>query len=246
MEKEKFGELRSALGKDGIKDFGNNILKSVEELGLGILSKNDFEAFLFHQLTLSIDKNKIKTNFDWQRILKVTPTKLRNLQNVRSARFLDLSLSNSDNWNLLLKELKNSKVEVSELKKGTIRFYINDVHVFKFIENFVFTSQGSSVDYSFNRNQVVIKFSVFLNLLDGIEQNYAKIKKVSLDKNNLLSVLSKNEDVKKLNDQLNSIDELWGNFKEKIKEKTFEQIADETIRKIITVGVQHLRSKLEI
>ena len=63
MEKEKFGELRSALGKDGIKEFGNNILKSVEELGLGILSKNDFEAFLFHQLTLSIDKNKIKTNF---------------------------------------------------------------------------------------------------------------------------------------------------------------------------------------
>lgn len=41
-------KLSQILQKEGGKKFGEALIKSFEELGLGVLSKADFEAFMFH------------------------------------------------------------------------------------------------------------------------------------------------------------------------------------------------------
>ncbi|MFN6379249.1 MAG: hypothetical protein ACK4WD_08230 [Flavobacteriales bacterium] len=238
------GDILSSLEENGAERFGVSIISSFENLGIGILSKTDFEAYLFHQLTLVVDKSKVKTNYDWQRLLKITSTKLKALQNTRSARFLNLNIDNKENWILLFRELENSKIEIEDLKKGTIRFYISDLHIYNFIEQFVVVYQKSSVDYTLNKNQVVIKFNVFLELLAAIEKRAIELKIITDNKNSLIKTLAKDKSASTLNKNINSISDLWNGFKEKLKDKSFDKIAEETVGEILTAGISYIKNKI--
>jgi hypothetical protein len=238
------GDILSSLEENGAERFGVGIINSFEKLGIGILSKTDFEAYLFHQLTLVVDKTKVQSNYDWQRLLKITSTKLKSLQNTRSARFLNLNIDNKENWKLLFRELENSKIEIEDLKKGTIRFYISDLHIYNFIEQFVVVFQKSSVDYTLNKNQVVIKFNVFLELLREIEQRAIDLKIITDKKNSLIKTLAKDKSASSLNKNINSISDLWEGFKDKLKDKSFDKIAEETVNQILTAGISYIKNKI--
>ena len=219
-------KLTDVLNENGIKNFGEAILESFEGLGLGILSKSDFEAFMFHQLTLNVDTNKVKTNFDWMKFLKVTPSKLRSLQMTRSAKFLDLDLNNRDNWKLIFNSLENKKLETEDKENGKVRIYIDDLHVHRLIEKFVIEG-GSSVDYTLNRNQLVLKYSEFLNLLDNIIQKAGQ--KPLID--------AINEDRSQLNIQkeFDSLDSIFKDLKEAMKNKAYDKIAEFALTNIIKI-----------
>jgi len=215
----------------GILDFGKAIIENFENLGLGILSKSDFEAFMFHQLTLHVDTKESLDNYDWMRLLKVTPSKLRSLQMTRSAKFLDLNLDNPDNWKLIFNALDGKKLETENKENGKVRIYIDDLHVHRLIERFIVYG-GSSIDYTLNKNQLVLKYTEFLNLMDNILQ---KAKKTPL-----IDAINKDKSDLKVTNAFNSLENVLSDIKEAIKENAYDKVADFALTTIIKITKKKL------
>lgn len=175
-QKNKNSVLTESIKSGGIERFGKQLLKSFEELGLGVLSKSDFETFMYHILTEEIDKEKIRNNYDWMRVLKVTPAKLRALQLNQSAKYQSLNLDLDESWEILYDHFKN-KLFNSNLNEGNMRveyaggskikFLVDNLHVYRLIERYCYDN-GSSLDYKRNMDQVVMEFDLFLNLFTKI------------------------------------------------------------------------------
>jgi hypothetical protein len=220
-------KISDVLNKDSSKKFGDALINSFEELGLGVLSKSDFEAFMFHHILLNLNKDKIKNSYDLMRLLKITPAKLRNLEMTRSAKFLNLDLSNKDNWKMIFDAVDGKKLETENKENGKVRIYIDDLHVHRLIERFV-VENGSSIDYTLNKNQLVIKYSEFLNLLDSILKKAGEkplIEAINKDKSQL--------DVQKEFEKLESI---FKEIKDAFKDKTYDVIAEKALETIIKIA----------
>ena len=224
-------KLSEALKTGGSFEFGNAIISSIEELGLGVLSKADFEAFMFHQLTLNIDTKKVKDNYDWMRLLRVTPSKLRSLQMIRSTKFLNLDLDNEDNWKLIFNALEGKKIETEDKENGKVKIYIDDLHVHRLIERFV-VEGGSSIDYTLNKNQLVLKYNEFLYLMDTILEKAGK--------KPLLSALNEDRSKFKVEKEFDKLDSVFKEIKEAFKDKAYSKIAEEAISIIIKITKKKL------
>ena len=220
-------KLSQILQKEGYKIFGEALIKSFEELGLGVLSKSDFEAFMFHHLMMNIDKSKVKNSYDLMRVLKLTPAKLRSLEMTRSAKFLNLDLSNEDNWKLIFEALDGKKLETEDKENGKVRIYIDELHVHRLIERFVVES-GSSIDYTLNKNQLVIKYSEFLNLLDSILKQAKK--------QPLIEAINKDKSELKVKKEFEKLDSIFKDLKESFKDKPYDKIAETALTAIIKIA----------
>jgi len=220
-------KLSQILQKEGGKNFGEALIKSFEELGLGVLSKSDFEAFMFHHLMMNIDKSKVKNSYDLMRVLKITPAKLRSLEMTRSAKFLNLDLSNEDNWKLIFEALDGKKLETEDKENGKVRIYIDELHVHRLIERFVVES-GSSIDYTLNKNQLVIKYTEFLNLLDSILKQ--------ANKQPLIEAINKDKSELKVKKEFEKLDSIFKDLKESFKDKTYDKIAETALSAIIKIA----------
>ena len=220
-------KLSQILQKEGYKIFGEALIKSFEELGLGVLSKSDFEAFMFHHLMMNIDTSKVKNSYDLMRVLKLTPAKLRSLEMIRSAKFLNLDLSNKDNWKLIFEALDGKKLETEDKENGKVRIYIDELHVHRLIERFVVES-GSSIDYTLNKNQLVIKYSEFLNLLDSILKQAKK--------QPLIEAINKDKSELKVKKEFEKLDSIFKDLKESFKDKTYDKIAETALTAIIKIA----------
>ena len=220
-------KLSQILQKEGCKNFGEALIKSFEELGLGVLSKSDFEAFMFHHLMMNIDKSKVKNSYDLMRVLKLTPAKLRSLEMIRSAKFLNLDLSNKDNWKLIFEALDGKKLETEDKENGKVRIYIDELHVHRLIERFAVES-GSSIDYTLNKNQLVIKYSEFLNLLDSILKQAKK--------QPLIEAINKDKSELKVKKEFEKLDSIFKDLKESFKDKTYDKIAETALTAIIKIA----------
>ncbi len=220
-------KLSQILQKEGGKNFGEALIKSFEELGLGVLSKSDFEAFMFHHLMMNIDKSKVKNSYDLMRVLKITPAKLRSLEMTRSAKFLNLDLSNEDNWKLIFEALDGKKLETEDKENGKVRIYIDELHVHRLIERFVVES-GSSIDYTLNKNQLVIKYTEFLNLLDSILKQ--------ANKQPLIEAINKDKSELKVKKEFEKLDSIFKDLKESFKDKTYDKIAETALSTIIKIA----------
>lgn len=221
------GNLAEKLSKDGARKFGESLIKNIEEIGLSSLSKADFEALMLHHIFMNLDKAKFINNYDLMFSLKITPTKLRNLEMIRSAKFLDLDLSKKDNWVLIFNAIENKKIETEDKENGKVRIYIDDLHVHRLIERFII-EKGSSIDYSFNKNQLIIKYNEFLNLLDTILLVAGKkplIEAINKDKSNL-----------KVKREFESLDTLIKDIKENFKDKAFDKLAESALYEIIKIA----------
>lgn len=220
-------KISDVLNKEGSKKFGEALINSFEELGLGVLSKSDFEAFMFHHILLNLNKNKIKNSYDLMRLLKITPAKLRNLEMTRSAKFLNLDLSNPDNWKSIFNAIDGKKLETENKENGKVRIYIDDLHVHRLIERFV-VENGSSIDYTLNKNQLVIKYSEFLNLLDSILKE-AKSKP-------LLEAINKDKSYLKVSKEFEKLESVFKELKEAFKDKSYDILAENALETIIKIA----------
>lgn len=216
--------------------FGEAILKSIQSLGIGVLSKTDFEAFMFHQLTLLCD-DSIKDNYDWMRILKATPAKIRSLQMIQSAKYKDLDTSKKDNWTYFIKSITKKNIEIEDIKKGTIRFYIDDVHAQRLIERFI-VEKGSSVDYSLNKNQMILKFDMFSNLTLHI----AKLN--NLNEEDFIIKIRADKSIEKLNLEFNSLTSFFTNLKEKAKKDASYDVIKEFFSGGLNLFFNYLSNKV--
>lgn len=173
--------LSSILGEKGMKNFGEAIISNIETLGLGVLSKSDFEAYMFHCILENIPEESLKQlqsdkkelSYELRRLLKVTPTKLKSLGMIRSSKYLTLDLNDEKNWTKICNAISGKTFEIEDKANGKIRIYIDDVHVIQLIEKYIIEN-GSSIDYKRNANQVVLNYSGFFHLVEGILNNSGK------------------------------------------------------------------------
>ncbi len=226
-------KLSSILQKNGSKCFGDSLIESIEKYGLGAFSKSDFEAYIFHHLLINIDKSKYKNSYDLMRMLKITPSKLRNLEMIRSAKFLNLDLSDYDNLKLIFNALDGKKIETEDKENGKVRIHIDDLHVHRLIERIVVES-GSSIDYSLNKNQLILKYTEFLNIVDFI------LLKSNVEP--LIVAINNDRSKLKVEKEFESLDSVIRDIKETFKDKSFEKIAETTLQTIIKIA----RAKLKI
>jgi len=169
------GKLRDVIGREGVEAFGNALLESFEELGLGVLSKSDFETFMYHVLKKNVKPNQVKDNYDWMRLLKVTPSKLSSLQMNESAKYGSLDLEDINNWKeiydyfkeYIFSEGKMNRLRIEHAGNQRIKFFVGKIEIFRLIERFAFDN-GSSLDYKRNAGQVVMELDLFLALLDKV------------------------------------------------------------------------------
>lgn len=161
------------------------------------------------------------------RVLKITPTKLRSLEMTRSAKFLNLDLSNEDNWKLIFEALEGKKLETEDKENGKVRIYIDELHVHRLIERFV-VEIGSSIDYTLNKNQLVIKYTEFLNLLDSILKQAKK--------KPLIEAINKDKSELKVKKEFEKLDSIFKDLKESFKDKTYDKIAETALSAIIKIA----------
>jgi len=218
--------LSKALKKNGNKEIGQAIVSNFEKMGFGVYSKADFEAYIFHQLSVNIDPNMVKDNYDWMRLLKITPTKLRSLQMIRSAKFLDLDLNNEYNWKLICNALDSRKLETEDKENGKVKIYIDDLHVHRLIERFI-VEGGSSVDYTLNRNQLVLKYTEFLNLLDNILR--------AAKKEPLINGINEDSSKLKIDKEFDKLESVFKELMDNVKDQSYKKIAEESIRTIVKI-----------
>ncbi len=226
-------KLKDSLLANGSNSFGLAVIQSIEDLGLGVLSKSDFEAYMFHHIMLHIDPTKVKNNYDLMRLLKITPAKLRSLELIRSAKFLNLDLDNKDNWILIFNSLNGKKLETEDKENGKVRIYIDDLHVHRLIERFV-VEAGSSIDYTLNKNQLVIKYIEFLQLLDTILRKASNVP--------LLNAINEDRSVLKIEHDFNKLETVFSDLKDAFRTKSYDKIAEFALSGIIKI----VRKKLGI
>ncbi|MDL2228171.1 hypothetical protein LJC30_04720 [Odoribacter sp. OttesenSCG-928-L07] len=225
--------LSEILSKDGSKKFGAALIECFEKFGFGTMSKSDFEAYMFHHLLLNIDATKNVTNFDLMKLLKITPSKLRSLEMTRSAKFLDLDLSNQDNWKLIFNSLEGKKLETEDKENGKVRIYIDDIHVHRLIERFIIEG-GSSIDYTLNRNQLVIKYSEFLNLMDQIL--------LRANQKPLISIINQDKSKFEIEKDFKNINSVFSDIKKTFKDKSYDKIAES----VLTIIINLVRNQIGI
>lgn len=229
-------KLQELISDQNKVHFCNQLFEKIEQFGLGSFSKADMDALLYHLMDISKKDNIIKNGYDWKRYLKVTPSKLRNLQLISSVKYLNLD-DTYENWFILSKAISKKKIEVDDAKKGTVRFFVDSTHVYRFVEKFAFDN-GSSLDYQRNTGQVVIKYEMYLDLVKKLSE------KLGLDIKSIVSGIGKDKSYKEIDKVFSSPKQILDEFKEKFKDKAFDKVATTALELVTTHVIKFVKKKI--
>lgn len=208
------------LSSNSKKDFANEFLNKIDKIGFGSIQKSDLEAIIYASLKNAIHKNvdniqSSLSSFEWQELLKVTPSKLRSIQTIDAIKFNDIDSKPDREWVEFSEIFSKLKIEFEDTNKGTVRFYLDDVKWQRFIEKFI-VSEGSSLDYTLNKNQVVLKYEYLGKIISNIVEHNHKIndfKKELKKYDNELSEDANNLHLKNIiHDPLNFLTTIKENF----------------------------------
>lgn len=228
----------SEIIKDGNEvKFTKELLNKLEEFGFASFNKADFEAFLYFLIEKYKNEIYSKNNLEWIDILKITPSKLRSLQLNASIKFKNID--DESTWNDFYRDFLKSDIEIEDLKKGTVRFYLENVHLQRLIEKFVIDNR-SSLDYSLNRSQVILKYEIYLKLLITIKEKF-NIKDEEIGKE-----ITKDKSFKKIESEFKSAKTFVSDLKDKFKDKAIDEIAKEGIELLSSTVISFIKKKLGI
>lgn len=167
----KIKRLLDLLDESDKVNLINDLLDTFDKMGLGGLSKADFEAYLYYLLKKHKKKEFTLGKYDWVRLLKVTPSKLNSMQTLSSVKFENLDDKKSELIDQLVRELATNPIEVYDLEQQRLQVFISDMHIKLFIESYA-AENGYAIRYESNPNELVIQFNLFLHLLDEIEDHF--------------------------------------------------------------------------
>jgi hypothetical protein len=180
--------------------FFDEFIDEIEKYGFGSMLKTDQEALLYHLLAKHITPGIIKNRHSWVEILRIKPSKLNGVQETASVKF-NLIKDDSFNWLLVSRQLNNHAPEVQDLTSGKVIVYIDDAHIYRFLEWFL-NQQGSSPEYVLNKTQLVLKYELYLLILEKISE------KVGLEVKDLKKKLKEDKSAKKITKTYNSVADL--------------------------------------
>lgn len=193
----------------------DSLLDEIEKYGLGSMLKSDQDALFYHLLARFINPGVIKSRHDWIRLLRVKPGRLNGIQETASVKFDKLEDTPS-NWLKVNLQLERHYPEVKDKNSGTVVIYIDDAHVYRFLEWYL-NMNGSSPEYEINRTRLVIKYTMYLTFLEKITND------VGLDISKLEKQLKEDKSAGKIKKTYNSASDLLKDLKEKMKETTIRE-----------------------
>lgn len=181
------------LNKEDIDHFklmGTEIIKSIKTYGLGVLPKSDIEGLIFHCICTALEnefENDIqKLDYALMQMLRISPSKLRSLRVIRSAKFLgSLDYNEPNNQLRLIRALKHVSIGGDDIYTSKIRISISDPHTQQLIERMIEDNKGI-LDRTFNPKLLVVNAKEFLGIIvqiygagseDGYEETLKAIKK---------------------------------------------------------------------
>ena len=229
-------EISELLDDNDKIKFSNELLKNFTKYGLGVLSKADFEAFLYYLLKKHKKREVELGKFDWIRLLKLTPTKLNSMQLLSSVRFEELADKKNELIEDLVKELASNVIEIDDIEKQQLRLYISDMHLLLFIQSFA-SEHGYVIKQTRNPNELIIQFNLFLLLLDEIESFFkGKFRLRTALKKSLNAGNQTNE----LKETLKTRKKFTTFFKDKLINETEKQGYSEVVKLIGNTSLQLL------
>ena len=217
--------------------FFDEFIDEIEKYGFGSMLKTDQEALLYHLLAKHITPGIIKNRHSWVEILRIKPSKLNGVQETASVKF-NLIKDDSFNWLLVSRQLNNHAPEVQDLTSGKVIVYIDDAHIYRFLEWFL-NQQGSSPEYVLNKTQLVLKYELYLLILEKINE------KVGLDVKSLKKKLKDDKSAKKITKTYNSASDLIKEVKERVKETTIKEGTKELLEYASTAVITFAKKQIE-
>ena len=213
------------LNKEDINHFelmGNEIIKSIKTYGLGVLPKSDIEGLIFHCICNALedefDNDIQKLDYALMQMLRISPSKLRSLRVIRSAKYLgNLDYNAPSNQLRLVRALKHVSIGGDDIYTSKIRVSISDPHTQQLIERMIEDNKGI-IDRSFNPKLLVLSAKEFLGIIvqiygNGNEDGY----------NNTLKAIK--AEAKELHNDLTK-DNIIDEFKEAFKEQALGKMAE--------------------
>ncbi|GGG52221.1 hypothetical protein [Bizionia arctica] len=217
--------------------FFDEFIDMIENYGFGSMLKSDQDALLYHLLAKHITPGVIKNRHSWVEMLRVKPSRLNGVQELASVKF-NLVKDDSFNWLLVSRQLDGHPPEVQDLTSGKVIVYIDDAHIYRFLEWFL-NEQGSSPEYVLNKTQLVLKYDLYLLILEKIND------KVGLDVEKLKKKLKEDKSSKKITKTYNSAGDLLKDVKERMKETTIKEGTKELLAYASTAVITYAKKKLE-
>lgn len=232
----KYQNVAELLGEEGIRKYGKALIENINLYGLGVLSKADFEAFLYYLIDTYKKADAELSDFEFSALLRVTPNKLRSMQTIASVRYRNLD-DTPENWELVKKALLKTNIEIEDCKKGTVRFHVSDIHAIRFIQKYAVESKSSD-DRTMNPNQVVLKYQVFLKLLTALKEN------TNISETEMEQKIADDGSYKKIEKELNSPKNILHDLADRFKNKSLDKIAEEALNLVTSTILSILKKRI--
>ncbi|WP_288955433.1 hypothetical protein [uncultured Polaribacter sp.] len=227
--------LKDHFLKKSKEDFFDEFIDEIEKYGFGSMLKSDQDALLYHLLAKHITPGVIKNRHSWVEVLRVKPSRLNGVQELASVKFNPIK-DDSKNWLIVSRQLNNHIPEVQDLSSGNVVVYIDDAHIYRFLEWFL-NQQGSSPEYVLNKTQLVLKYELYLLILEKINE------KVGLEVKDLKKKLKEDKSAKKITKTYNSATDLLKDIKERVKETTIKEGTKELLEYASTAILTYAKNK---
>lgn len=229
--------LKEKFTKEAKVAFTDYLLDEIEKYGFGSMLKSDQDALLYHLIATWINPGVIKNRHDWIKILRVKPSRLNGIQETASVKFNKIE-DDAENWLQVSKQLKNHQPEIKDKESGEVVIYIDDAHIYRFLEWFL-NQQGSSPSYELNKTRLIVKYELYLLFLEKIEN------KVGLETEKLKNKLRKDQSSNKITKTYNNGKALLKDVKEKIKDKSLDEGLSELFEYVSTAIITYAKKKIE-
>lgn len=154
--------------------FFDQFWKAWSANGFGTLGKKDTDLLIFACLRHAIGAAGPGTNYEWAKMLRLTPSKLKSMRLEAHLRFGHLfAESSADEAKLFMKNFSKFQtidlegMETSgEVGAVTVSFVIEDTVVQMDVENRL-KAIGSYLDFKLNREVVTLRLTDFLKIISG-------------------------------------------------------------------------------
>jgi hypothetical protein len=166
-------ELAQGLTKPNKEVYVDKFFEIWSENGFGAFTKKDTETLIFALLDGLLGDSRPRSNYEWAKVLKLTPTKVKNLRLEAHLKYGNI-LAGREIGELLIKfisEIKQFDLQVSDSQLGLVSGKVNilaENPVIKFELDNILKQFGGMVNFERNQEILIISLVDFIRLVNKI------------------------------------------------------------------------------